>query len=383
MHGRDQVTNGDLGDGADGGVVVLVARDEQHVKEAAGRLGERAVGLVADVTDPSTPSKLVAAARREFGGLHGAFVSHGGPSPGHAFELDDERLRRALELATIGPIRLVRELAAELDEGDAIVVLTSSTSREPIPGLATSNIARTAVWGFVKTIADEVAPRGIRVNALLPGRFLTERIIELEEAQAQREGTTPEEVRRRQLECYLEERRHRAKILFIAEALGYQGGHFTGIAMTSERILLGYQHEKYGIQPGHVFCGAPPQRTSNPRIIENGMSEPTATIMWGTLIDLGIDPYDVVLWNAVPWHPYKPEAGFLSNRTPTPGEMEAGFRHLSAFIQLFDGNVSVIAVGRKCEQSLTELGILHTGVRHPANGGAPRFRKQVSELMMG
>lgn len=186
------------------------------------------------------------------------------------------------------------------------------------------------------------------------------------------------DIRRRQLEAYLTERRGRAKFLFIAEALGYQGGHFTGMAMTSERILLGYQEEKYGIKPEHVFRSISHQRTSRPELIEKGMSEPTATIMWGALIELGIDPYDVVLWNAVPWHPYR-KGNYLTNRTPRTNEMEAGLGHLRSFISLFDGP-QVIAVGRKCEQSLTELGIGHTGVRHPANGGAPKFREQLKSL---
>lgn len=190
------------------------------------------------------------------------------------------------------------------------------------------------------------------------------------------------EIRRRQLELYLTERKERARFLFIAEALGYQGGHFTGIAMTSERILLGHQQEKYGVKPEHVFRSEQPLRTSRPDIAELGMSEPTATIMWGALIDEGIDPYDVVLWNAVPWHPYVKGEGLLTNRTPLTGEMERGLKHLRNFLTLFEG-ASVIAVGRKCEQSLTELGVEHIGVRHPANGGAPKFRRQLRDLRNG
>ncbi|MEX0944759.1 MAG: uracil-DNA glycosylase [Balneolaceae bacterium] len=186
-------------------------------------------------------------------------------------------------------------------------------------------------------------------------------------------------IRREQLEAYLKERENRAKYLFIAEALGYQGGHFTGIAMTSERILLGHQAEKYGVKPDHVFRGIKPRRTSRIGVNEKGLSEPTATIMWGALIDLNIDPYDVVLWNSVPWHPYKKGEGFLTNRTPLSHEMEAGLKHLSLFRELYP-DAKVIAVGRKCEQSLTHLNIDHIGVRHPANGGAPRFRKQLMEL---
>lgn len=187
------------------------------------------------------------------------------------------------------------------------------------------------------------------------------------------------DIRRRQLQTYLEERQQSAKYLFIAEALGYQGGHFTGIAMTSERILLGHQEKKYDVKPSHVFKSEKPARTSRPEVNRNGMSEPTATIMWGALIDLGIDPYEVVLWNAVPWHPYNPNKGLLSNRTPLTGEMEAGLKHLETFLGIFS-DAKVIAVGRKCEQSLTDLGVNHIGVRHPANGGAPKFRRQIKEL---
>lgn len=187
-------------------------------------------------------------------------------------------------------------------------------------------------------------------------------------------------IRRRQLEQYLTERKESARYLFIAEALGYQGGHFTGIAMTSERILLGHQKEKYGVSPGHVFRQIPPERTSLTQVSEKGMTEPTATIMWGALIDLKINPYDVVLWNAVPWHPYKTEKGLLSNRTPVAEELETGLKHLDRFIDLF-GDVKLVAIGRKCEESLTRLGKSHIGMRHPANGGAPKFRSQLKQMV--
>lgn len=188
-------------------------------------------------------------------------------------------------------------------------------------------------------------------------------------------------VRRRQLEIYLKERLKSARYLFIAEALGYQGGHFTGIAMTSERILLGHQQKKYGVRPDYVFADEIPVRTSRPDYIRNGMTEPTATIMWGAIVEMGIDPYEIVLWNAVPWHPYNREKGLLSNRTPTTGELDAGLQHLGDFIELFE-DVKLVAVGKKCEKSLCELERKHIGVRHPANGGAPKFRKQLRQMLV-
>lgn len=186
-------------------------------------------------------------------------------------------------------------------------------------------------------------------------------------------------IRRRQLEAYLSERLQSAKYLFIAEALGYQGGHFTGIAMTSERILLGHHQPVHGIPAGGTFQSIPRKRTSKPEVNKKGMSEPTATIMWKALYNLGVDPYEVVLWNALAWHPYDPQKGLLSNRTPSDRELKKGFPSLRAFLDIFPA-CKVVAVGRKCEQVLDEFGTDYIPVRHPANGGAPKFRNQLKEM---
>ena len=192
-------------------------------------------------------------------------------------------------------------------------------------------------------------------------------------------GNAPE-IRTSQLRAYLNERLESAKYLFIAEAVGYQGGHFTGIAMTSERILLGHHKSVHGIPADGAFKNLKPQRTSKPELNKKGMTEPTATIMWKALYNLGINPYEVVLWNALAWHPYNPDDGLLSNRTPTNTELEAGFDSLKTFLKLFP-NQKIIAVGRKCEQVLDEFGSDYIPVRHPANGGAPKFRRQLKTLI--
>jgi len=188
-------------------------------------------------------------------------------------------------------------------------------------------------------------------------------------------------IRRNQLKTYLKERLDSARYLFIAEALGYQGGHFTGIAMTSERILLGHHKSVHGIPADGAFTSVDPQRTSKPAVNKKGMSEPTATIMWKAIYQLGLDPYQTVLWNALPWHPYDPDDGLLSNRTPTDDELKKGYPALRSFLELFPEG-QLIAVGRKSEQSLDAFGISdYTPVRHPAHGGAPKFRRQMKALI--
>ena len=189
------------------------------------------------------------------------------------------------------------------------------------------------------------------------------------------------QIRHAQLQQYLSERIGHAKLLLVAEAIGYQGGHFSGIPMTSERLLLGGLRQK-GIQPEHAFAGITPQRTSKESVRRDGFTEPTATIVWGFFADSGIDPRSFVLWNAFPWHPYKAGEGLLTNRTPTDEELAAGHRMLHRMIELGDFT-KIVAVGKKAAAQMKELEIDATEVRHPANGGAGLFRRQMTELIAG
>lgn len=180
----------------DGANVVLSSRDPAKVEDAVAGLGSPNVhGVPADLTAPETPQRLIEAALTTFGELHGAFVNHGGPQPGPAADLDDDALVRALDLAVVAPVRMIREVARVLTGGGSILALTSSTSTQPIVGLSGSNVARPGVWGYIKTLAEEVGSRGVRVNALLPGRFSTERVQSVDAYRASRQNRTTAEVR--------------------------------------------------------------------------------------------------------------------------------------------------------------------------------------------
>lgn len=187
------------------------------------------------------------------------------------------------------------------------------------------------------------------------------------------------QIRREQLRHYLDARIGRADTLLCAEAIGYQGGHFSGIPMTSERLLLGGLAHK-GLMPEMVFTGISPQRTSAERLRPQGFTEPTATIVWGFLAECGIDPYRVVLWNAFPWHPYHPGKGLLSNRTPDALEMQTGHQVLMSMLEMGRFR-QIVAVGEKSVAQLTQLGVKTAKVRHPANGGAGKFREQLRLLL--
>lgn len=177
--------------------VTIVARDETRTAAAAERLGEAVRAVVVDLTDEDAPRRIVEEATAGHGPIHGLFVSHGGPPPDDAIELDDEALGRAIDVSLRAPIRLVRAVAEGMEAGGAIAVLTSSSSVQPIAGLASSNVTRPAVWGYCKTLADELGPRGVRVNVVLPGRYDTARLRELEAEWVERDGLSTEDVRER------------------------------------------------------------------------------------------------------------------------------------------------------------------------------------------
>jgi len=186
-------------------------------------------------------------------------------------------------------------------------------------------------------------------------------------------------IRRNHLRAYLRKRLGKAKVVVIGEALGYRGGHFSGIPMTSERILLG-KKENVGIKPEHVFSSLKAKRTSKPEQCPDGFSEPTATIVWSLLLRLGLNPEEFVLWNAFPWHSFNPRRGLLSNRTPRKSERPAGLSMLKTFLDLFPCE-EIIALGNVAAWQLKELNVECHRVRHPASGGARLFRQGIGTLV--
>ena len=204
-------------------------------------------------------------------------------------------------------------------------------------------------------------------------------------------------IRRKHLAAYFGERLGKARFAIIGEALGYRGGHFSGIPMTSERILLGKKrdvvpavYERRNLhgrvmggghrRPLQIIGSIKPCRTSKPKKCPDGFSEPTATIVWGSLLGLGLKPEQFVLWNAFPWHSFDQRRGMLSNRMPTKRERSTGLPVLKAFLGLFPCN-EIVALGNVAASQLKELNVESHRVRHPASGGAKLFRQQIGKIV--
>ena len=134
----------------------------------------------ADNADPEAPGRLIGAAKARFGRLDGALISVGGPPPGSAVQVTEGAWRDAFESVFLGAVRMAVTIGAELGEGGSIAFVLSVSVRSPIPSLAISNGLRPGLAGVAKSLADELGPRGIRVNGLLPGRIATGRVREVD-----------------------------------------------------------------------------------------------------------------------------------------------------------------------------------------------------------
>ena len=166
---------------AEGARVVISSRDPVRVAAAVERLGgaEHAVGIDADLSDAATPQRLIMTATDRFDRLDGALISVGGPPPGTALATTDDQWLTAFQTIFLGALRTARAIADRLDAGGAIGFVLSTSARTPITGLGISNGLRPGLLGVAKDMADELAPRGIRVISLLPGRIKTDRTTEL------------------------------------------------------------------------------------------------------------------------------------------------------------------------------------------------------------
>jgi 3-oxoacyl-[acyl-carrier protein] reductase len=167
---------------AEGARVVVSGRSEESLAEAARTLGDAVVPVVADNADRDTPSRLISAARERWGRLDGGLVSVGGPPKGPVTAIEDDQWTLAFESVFLGAIRLSRELGGALGEGGSLALVLSSSVKAPLPAMAISNGLRPGLAMVAKTLADELGPRGIRVNGLLPGRIATDRVAELDAA---------------------------------------------------------------------------------------------------------------------------------------------------------------------------------------------------------
>ncbi|MGH3665291.1 MAG: SDR family oxidoreductase [Egibacteraceae bacterium] len=175
--------------------VAVCARTTDGVERAVDALktlGAEAIGVTADVSDPAQLESAFAAVDVAFGRLDVLLANAGGPPPGEFMALDDDAWRTAYELTLMSAVRSIRLAVPRMRANGygRILVIGSSSVRQPVDNITLSNAFRPALVGLVKSLAGELAGDGITVNMVSPGRIDTERVRDLDERAAQRQGVT-------------------------------------------------------------------------------------------------------------------------------------------------------------------------------------------------
>lgn len=179
---------------AEGARVSMVSRNADAIRHAADTI-HRAIGtpahaVVADLSVAADVARWHAETVEAFGGVDLLFCNTGGPPAGDALSFDDRSWQHAFDLLLMSVVRSVRIVAPTMRSrgGGAILVGTSSSVKEPIVGLALSNVLRASVSALAKTLSFELARDRIRVNNLIPGRIETNRLRQLDEIHAKQAG---------------------------------------------------------------------------------------------------------------------------------------------------------------------------------------------------
>jgi len=191
-----------LGLAREGCKLIVCSRDQARIEAAAAAITKETnaevKALVADVSSASEAKRLVDAAVSAYGGLEIVVHNAGGPPAGETLQMTDEQWQKAFEQNLLSFTRIVGAAAPEMKKAGygRVITIASSSIKQPIPNLALSNALRAGVWGIAKTLSRELAPQGILVNVIAPGRIDTERIAELDQANATKSGKSIEDVRK-------------------------------------------------------------------------------------------------------------------------------------------------------------------------------------------
>jgi len=181
----------------EGANVTIVARDRARLAQTADAIGEASGAKIHIHAADLSQTPAVDALAATLGDVDVLVLNGGGPPPGAVSAVGDEAWRAAFETMAMAPMRLARAALPGMRKrqfGRILLVLSSGVV-QPIPNLGISNTVRLSLVGWAKTLAAEVAPDGITVNGLVPGRIHTGRVDELDAAEAARSGKPIEEVR--------------------------------------------------------------------------------------------------------------------------------------------------------------------------------------------
>jgi 3-oxoacyl-[acyl-carrier protein] reductase len=196
-----------MGLSAEGARVAICARHMPTLEAAAAEIqaatGGEVLAVAADLGRRADAVRLVEQTVQHFGGLDILVTNSGGPKAGLFSATSESDWRQAIDDVLMSTVVLCIESVPHMRRrgGGRIINITSISAKQPIAGLMLSNALRPAVTGFSKTLANELARDGILVNCVAPGYTKTDRVIELAEATARREGVSVDAVEKRTVQA--------------------------------------------------------------------------------------------------------------------------------------------------------------------------------------
>jgi len=184
----------------DGANVLLCGRSEDRLEVAAASISARGAGeashIAIDLSEPDSMEALHAAAQDKLGGVDILINNTGGPPPGPVTAPETGVWQKQFDAMVVGLVDITNRCLPGMRTAGwgRIVTVASSGVIQPIPNLGLSNALRSALVGWSKTLASEVAGDGITVNIVVPGRIHTERVDELDAAAAKRQDKSVAEI---------------------------------------------------------------------------------------------------------------------------------------------------------------------------------------------
>lgn len=182
---------------AEGAAVAISDRSEDALKSAMAEIGsERSLAVQWDLSDPSVIDHNISLIERELGPVDILVNITGGPPPTPVTGQPATVWSEQFQSMVLSVVAITDRVVPGMKERGwgRVITSTSSGVLTPIPNLGLSNALRSSLVGWSKTLSNEVAAHGITCNVVVPGRIATKRITFLDEAKAQREGKSVDDV---------------------------------------------------------------------------------------------------------------------------------------------------------------------------------------------
>jgi 3-oxoacyl-[acyl-carrier protein] reductase len=189
----------------EGAFVSISSSNSKSIQDAAEKIrkscGDVILAQEVDLHSADAVLHWANATISKFGGVDLLFANSPGPPAGGFMNFDDAAWTQWFEVLVLSFVRMCRVVIPAMQKrgGGSIVFSTSTSVKEPIPNLTLSNVLRGSVSSLAKTLSREFVNDGIRVNQTIPGRIDTDRVQQLDSANAKKQNITPEEQRNRMI----------------------------------------------------------------------------------------------------------------------------------------------------------------------------------------